>query len=72
MKIFENRVFDHVTEVPNIQIGLGTTFQFKLTILIFLDQICPKAAIPVKNGKSEHHHWILHIPIGLGTYHISA
>ena len=56
MKIFENRVFGHVTEVPNIQIGLGTTFQFKLTILIFLDQICPKAAIPVKNGKSEHHH----------------
>ena len=22
---------------------------------------------PVKNGKIEHHHWILHIPICLGT-----
>ena len=32
----------------------------------FLDQICPKRVIPIKNRKIEHH-WILHIPISLGT-----
>ena len=33
----------------------------------FLDQVCPKEVIPVKNGKSEHHHRILLIRISLGT-----
>ena len=28
-----------------------TTFQFKLTILIFFYQICPNREFPVKNGK---------------------
>ena len=23
--------------------------------------------LPVENGKSEHHDWILHIPLSLGT-----
>ena len=32
-----------------------------------MDQICPKLVIPVKNGKSEHYHSILHIRISLGT-----
>ena len=46
---------------------VGNKFQLKFTILIFLDQVCPKGVIPVKNPKSEHHHWILHIRISLGT-----
>ena len=29
----------------------------------FLDQIFPKRMFGVKNGKIEHHHWILHIQI---------
>ena len=33
----------------------------------FLEQIYPKRAFLVKNRKSEHHHYILHIRIGLGT-----
>ena len=32
-----------------------------------MDQICPKKAFPVKNGRSEHHHSILHIGIRLST-----
>ena len=32
-----------------------------------LDQIYPKRVFLVKNRKREHHHWILHIWIGLGT-----
>ena len=32
-----------------------------------MDQVYPKGEIPVKNGKSEHHHRILHIRISLGT-----
>ena len=24
-----------------------------------MDQVCPKRLFPVKNGKTEHHHWIL-------------
>ena len=37
-------------------ISLGTKFQFKLTILIFLDQSWPKSVFPVKNGETEYHH----------------
>ena len=28
---------------------------------------CPKSIIPIKNRKSEHHYWILHIRFSLGT-----
>ena len=35
---------------------VGNKFQLKFTILIFLEQVCPKGVIPVKNPKSEHHH----------------
>ena len=38
-----------------------------MTILIFLHHVWPKRVFPVKNGKSEHHHWILHIRISLDT-----
>ena len=31
------------------------------------DQTYPKRVFPFKNGKSEHHHWIVHIRICLGT-----
>ena len=31
-----------------------------------MNQICPKTVFSVKNGKSEHSHWILHIRIILG------
>ena len=33
----------------------------------YVDQICPKKVFPVKNRKSEHQHWILHIRISLDT-----
>ena len=35
--------------------------------LEFSDQTCPRRIFMVKNRKSEHHHWILHIQINLGT-----
>ena len=31
----------------------------------FLEQICPEKVFPFKNGKSQQHHWILHIQIRL-------
>ena len=34
--------------------------------MIFLDQILPKSVFPVKNQKTDHHHWNLHIRISLG------
>ena len=40
---------------------------FKLTILTFWTKFTPKRIFPVKNKKSEHHYWILHIRISLGT-----
>ena len=33
----------------------------------FMDKICPKKIFPVKNRKSEHNPWILHIRISIGT-----
>ena len=46
-------------------------FRYQISALIdnfdFLDQVYPKGVISVKKGKSEHHHWILHIRISLGT-----
>ena len=32
-----------------------------------LDEIIPKTVFPVENGKTQHHHWILHIRISLGN-----
>ena len=40
---------------------------FKLTILTFWTKFAPKWEFPAKSKKSEHHHWILHIWISLGT-----
>ena len=40
---------------------------FKLTILTSWTKFAPKRVFPVKNKKSEHHHWILHVRISLGT-----
>ena len=50
-----------------IRISLGSKFQPKLTILIFLDQIFSKRVFPVLNRKSEHNHWVLFIQITLTT-----
>ena len=33
----------------------------------FLDQICPRKILMVKNRKIEHHHFIPHIQVSLGT-----
>ena len=33
----------------------------------FFYQFYPRRVFPVENRKSEHHHWILHIWISLGT-----
>ena len=40
---------------------------FSLNWQNFMDQIFLKMVVPVKNRKSEHHHWILHIQFSLGT-----
>ena len=34
---------------------------------LYGQKIAPKRVFPVKNKKIEHHHWILHIRISLGT-----
>ena len=43
----------------------STKFQLEMTILIFVvfEPNLLKKVFPVKNWKSEHHHWILHIQI---------
>ena len=48
-------------------ISLGTKFQLKFIILIFWTKFVKKGVIPVKNRKTEHQHWILHIRISLCT-----
>ena len=32
-----------------------------------MEQVSPKIVFPIKNGKSENHHWILYIRISLST-----
>ena len=46
---------------------VGTYFQVKLTILIIWTKFVQKKVSSVENGKSENHHWILHIQISIGT-----
>ena len=43
------------------------TSNFNLNNFEFLDKICRRMIFMVKNRKSEHHHWILHIQISFGT-----
>ena len=50
--------------ILHIRISAGTKFQLNFD---FLDQIYPKRVFPIKNGKSEHHQWILHTQISLST-----
>ena len=63
----ENWKYEQHHWILSIPIFLDIKFQLKLTILIFLDQICPKSMFLFKNRRSEHHKWILHIWISLGT-----
>ena len=49
----------------HIRISLGTKFLLKMTILSFWTKFAQKKVFPVKNGKCEHHHSIVHIRIGL-------
>ena len=51
----------------HVRISLVTEFQLELKIWIFLIKFVPKKVFLVKNGKSEHCHWILHIQISIGT-----
>ena len=37
-----------------------------------MEQISPKRIFPIKNRKSEHHHWILHSRIRLGAIFLGA
>ena len=46
---------------------VGTIFQLKLTIYIFLDETCPKTVFSFKNRKSELYHWNMQIRISLAT-----
>ena len=41
-------------------------FKFLVPSFSFNDKICPKMAFPVKNRKSQQHHWITHTQISLG------
>ena len=63
----ENTKSEHHHWILHIWISLCAKFQDKLTIFIFLDQICPKTVFPFWNRKSEHHHWIPHAWISLGA-----
>ena len=47
-------------------------FHPKLATFDCLDQICPKEVFPVKNRKSQQHHWILHIQVHLGAIFFGA
>ena len=43
--------------ILNIQLNLGFKFQLQQTILIFLEQICPKKeSFRSKTTKNEHHY----------------
>ena len=64
---FKSRKNEHHHWILYIRISLSTKFQLKLTVLLFLDQICPKKVFPSQNRKSEHHNWILHVRISRGT-----
>ena len=47
---------------------VGSEFQFQQTILIFYGtNLHPKKYFRWKTTKSEHHHWIMHVRISLGT-----
>ena len=54
-------------ELCIFEFSLGNEFELKLTILIFWINIAQKKVFSVKNGKSEHHHCILHIQISMST-----
>ena len=58
----KNRKIEHHHFIPHIQVSLGTKFQLKLTILIFIDQI-----YRLKQKKWTPHifYIILHIQISL-------
>ena len=51
----------------HIRISLDMKYRLKLKILIFWTKFVPKKVFSVKNGKSEHHYWILHIQISIAT-----
>ena len=52
--------------ILHIPISLVRNFGSDLQFWFFGPNL-PKKVFPVKNWKSEHHHWILHIQISLGT-----
>ena len=37
-----------------------------------MDKICPERVFPLKNKKSEQHHWILHVGISVGAIFLGA
>ena len=52
--LVQNRKSEYHHQILHIRISLGNKSQLKLTILTFLDQICPKRGILVKNNESDH------------------
>ena len=62
-----NRKNEQCHWILHIRIILGTKFQFKLTILIFLTKFFQKGRFQSKTEKKERHRWVLHIRISLGT-----
>ena len=42
-------------------------FQLKLKILVFWTKICPKRVFLVENRKRQHHHWVVHVWLSLGS-----
>ena len=68
--VYQKECFQYKTEKVNSTIEfcifeLAWVPNFNLNS--FLNQLCPKEVILVKSGNSEHHHWILHVRISLGT-----
>ena len=60
---------DKWTSPPNsvYSNGVGANFHLKQTILMFLNQICPKKVFSAQNRKSEYHYSIHHIRLILLT-----
>ena len=58
---------EHPHWILHIEISLSTKFQLKLTILIFLEHVCPKKRYLQSKTLNELYHRILHNQISLGT-----
>ena len=65
-KMTLNKKVNTTTEFNILHLVLVSNFTLNKQFWVF-DQNWPKTVFPVKNWKSQHHHWILDISISLNT-----